>query len=646
MTTAPNPSSDSSAPNEPRAARKSQAEQLVKLAKNAGIETFHSPERIAYASVNVSDGVASHTETWAIRSTGFRQWLRKIAYEAKLIPNREAQDTARDILEAGAIYAGPEEPVFTRIGHKDGRVYLDLADRDWRIVGIGPTGWHVMQDSPVKFVRTPGMLPLPEPAAKHLGSVDRLQRFVNVQTDDDFILFVACLLGAFHPHGPYPVLSLTGEAGSGKDTAVKVFRRLIDPNLAPVRTDPRNEHELVIAARNGWVISLGNLSGIPSWLSDGLCRLSTGSGFSTRRLYTDDEEAIFQATRPVVLNSIGELARRGDLLQRTLGLTLGQVEEERRLRESEFWPAFEAELPVILSGLLNGVYMALALGPHTTVERLPRMADFAHWVAAAESAFGWEDGAFLRAYRANIKVANQTAIDGSLIGPHIRDLIATGEVWTGTASDLLRWLNGRVDEKTQAMDGWPKDGTRVSNALRALMPHFRAEGIVIEFGQRSARGRPITIAPSGSMWKSASQRHSRHENDDAGDDADPSQRHSASLQRHTDFPDFVPENGANDADDASDAEIQTFSDGSSDEGLARDGTRSNALWPELDEGSQHFDDAGEYYRLNHERTLHRGEAVPWRRSREGILVCGICCPDDPDEEHRSFNGARRNGHGA
>ena len=38
----------------------------------------------------------------------------------------------------------------------------------------------------------------------------------------------------------------------------------------------------MIAANNGWVVALDNISYLPPWLSDALCRLSTGGGFATR----------------------------------------------------------------------------------------------------------------------------------------------------------------------------------------------------------------------------------------------------------------------------------------------------------------------------------------------------------------------------
>ena len=46
----------------------------------------------------------------------------------------------------------------------------------------------------------------------------------------------------------------------------------------------------MIAANNGYLLAFDNLSGLPVWLSDALCRLASGGSFAVRQLYTDQEE--------------------------------------------------------------------------------------------------------------------------------------------------------------------------------------------------------------------------------------------------------------------------------------------------------------------------------------------------------------------
>jgi len=123
----------------------------------------------------------------------------------------------------------------------------------------------------------------------------------------------------------------------------RLLRKLIDPNTAPIRSEPHNERDLMIAAKASWVLSYDNLSSIPVWLSDALCRLSTGGGFSTRQIFTDEEEIIFDSQRSVILTSIEDVATREDLLERSLILYLLEIREAMRLEEKELWARFDAE---------------------------------------------------------------------------------------------------------------------------------------------------------------------------------------------------------------------------------------------------------------------------------------------------------------
>ena len=174
------------------------------------------------------------------------------------------------------------------------------------------------------------------------------------------MLVVAWALACLRDRGPYPVLVLSGEQGSAKSTFSAILRALLDPNTAPLRALPREDRDLFIAASNGHVLAFDNVSGLPAWISDTLCRLATGGGFAVRQLYTDQDEVLFDAARPVSLNGIEDIVTRPDLADRGLFLTLEPIPEERRRPEAELWAAFEAERPRILGALLDAVAKGLA----------------------------------------------------------------------------------------------------------------------------------------------------------------------------------------------------------------------------------------------------------------------------------------------
>src|SRR4051812_3384580 len=139
------------------------------------------------------------------------------------------------------------------------------------------------------------MLPLPVP--ERGGSIDSLRPFLNLSSQNDFVLVVAWLCAALRPSGPYPLLAISGEQGSAKTVLSKMLRALVDPNSAPLRALPREERELFIAANNSHVLAFDNISRLRSWLSDALCRLASGGGFALRQLYTDHNEVLFDAAR-------------------------------------------------------------------------------------------------------------------------------------------------------------------------------------------------------------------------------------------------------------------------------------------------------------------------------------------------------------
>src|SRR5262249_51161087 len=155
---------------------------------------------------------------------------------------------------------------------------------------------------------------------------------------------------------------------------------------------------VAIAASNSWIVAYDNLSHLPAWLSDALCCVSTGLGFATRALYTDGEESLFSAMRPVMVNGIEEIATRGDFLDRAIIVHLPAMDPQKVKDEEAFWGEVEGARPHILGALLTIVSNGMARLPTVKLGTTPRMADFAKWSCATAPHCGWTDQAFLDAY--------------------------------------------------------------------------------------------------------------------------------------------------------------------------------------------------------------------------------------------------------
>ena len=463
---------------------RSQASSLIDLTE--GLQKWHSPDGAGYISPVVGD----HREHWPIKSNAFRRWLQREYFrKCKAAANAQAIQDAIGVLEGRAMFDGREYPVHIRLAENEGNIYIDLCDANWRVVEITSSGWSVLKDSPIKFRRCKAMLSLPEPVTG--GTVEELHRQLGVGADA-WPLVVGWMLAALRPRGPYPVLNLYAEQGAGKTTTARKIRGLIDPNTAPMRSEPKEPRDLMIAANNGWIVALDNLSRIGGWMSDALCRLSTGGGFSTRTLYENDEETIFDAQRPVILTGIEELATRGDLLDRSLIVTLPNIPEDQRRAEGEIWREFDEARPRMLGVLCDAISIGLRNLPTTKLPRLPRMADFALWATAVEPGVGLHPGAFMEAYSGNRAAGNELALESSPVGKAVIDFAATTSYWTGTVSDLLAELARQVDERVERQRGWPHSGRALSGVLKRLAPNLRAVGVEVESG-RTKKGRFVTL---------------------------------------------------------------------------------------------------------------------------------------------------------
>jgi len=301
---------------------------------------------------------------------------------------------------------------------------------------------------------------------------------------------VAFLLASFRPNGPYPGLGLAGEQGSAKSTLSKLVRALVDPNVAPLRALPRDDRDLFIAANNAHLLIFDNVSGLPTWLSDTLCRLMTGGGFSTRQLFTDDSETLFDGKRPVVLNGIKDVAIRPDLVDRMLMLLLDMIDESKRKTEKELWAAFERDRPAILGALLDAVVHGLARIGQVKLTRVPRMADFYEWITACETAF-WLEGTFRTAYEANIATAVHTAIDADLVATAVKALMNGRTSWDGPATQLPTALGSLVTKAQRRSKEWPKAPNHLSGQLREVAPPLRKVGIEIDRDREGKGGNKL-----------------------------------------------------------------------------------------------------------------------------------------------------------
>jgi hypothetical protein len=474
--------------NEPE--RVSSVQVLTKLASNARL--FRSADGRFCAQVPVGDRL----EIYRLKSAAFRDWL----IDAYVIDQPEAPSSwavrrVIGMLEARARFSAGIPEVFIRVGHDgdrgDSPYFLDLGDPRGRAVAIDNGGWSVVDRPGVHFRRPEGLLSLPLPARD--GSIELLRPYVNL-TEPDFRLMIAWLTAALRPVGPYPILVLNGEQASGKSTLARILRFLIDPQVCPGLALPDSAQNLLATAVNGWLLLYENISAIADSISDCLCQLAFGGGFASRTLFTNDERSVIYAQRPVILVGIDDFVVRGDLRDRCVFLHLPPIPVRSRRTERKFWPAFCADYPRILGGVLDAIAGGLRELPSVDLKELPRMADYAEWGEAVGRGLGWGAETFLSVYNDNRRDATELLLEDAPVATVMLALARKGVNWSGTTMELYQRLSKIPGTKYGRR--WPKTVSMFGNELRRIAPQLRLHGLSISF-ERTRDARIVILRSEG-----------------------------------------------------------------------------------------------------------------------------------------------------
>ncbi|MFI0984538.1 ATP-binding protein [Streptomyces exfoliatus] len=411
--------------------------------------------------------------------SGVRQRLARLYAETFEgdVASQSALADAMTVLE-GIAESDDPVPVHLRVGHDGvGTIVVDLGTADGRAVTVTAGGWHVVNRSPVLFRRSGAMATMPAPTLVGDG-LSMLHSLLNMD-ESSFRRLVVWLVAAWMPTIPHPVLTFKGEQGTGKSAAAQMMVNLVDPSPAAKRSQPRDIKVWATQAFSSWALCLDNVSAIPPWLSDTLCKAVTGDAIVDRALYTDDDVVVLTFRRVLAMTTIDAGALAGDLAERLLMLDLQLIEPEQRRTEEELAAAFETIRPAVLGSLFDLLASVLAVLPNVKLDSLPRMADFARILAAVDQVMEWNTLDDYLAASANIA---GDALEGDPFGSALATLVEQCGTWTGTAAQLLEHVPPPGGIRPPS---WPKDATRASGKVKRLAPLLRSIGITVDDTQRS-----------------------------------------------------------------------------------------------------------------------------------------------------------------
>ena len=471
----------------------SQAQQLMAMAEDT-YRLIRSDDGRAYAVPKLGPQIAVPLASRSGNSIRARL-AASLHRQTGKVASASALSDCITVLDGEASELDPR-PVWLRIGQHGDMVVADMGTETGQCITITPRGWAIETSSPVIFRRSELTHPLVSPDRG--GTLDALRELVNLP-EEDYRLAIAWVVAAYFTGIPHPILLIQGEQGTAKSNLIRTLLALVDPQPAADRTPPKDQREWAIFARASWAFCYDNITAIPDWLSNALCKGVTGDAVLQRVLHTDDDIGVYSFQRVIALTTIAikhDIA--GDLADRIL-LVEPEVIDKRRT-EADITAARAAALPAALGAVLNLVAGVLRELPGTAVANAPRMADFANVLAALDTVTGWHA---LACYRAKVASLALSLIEGNTFAYAIYRLATCPSPggldpgpWEGTAGELLDALRRICTDARMTASDLPEDVRAVGRQVREIAPSLRKAGIDIR-PRKSGPRRLLRITKTG-----------------------------------------------------------------------------------------------------------------------------------------------------
>lgn len=454
------------------------ADKLVALAFDR-FELGCTPKGEPFAVARDGANVAIRLDGSAMKHT-----LAELYHEEHArVAGSSAIEDALAVIRGKAKKTEPRELSLRYARHGDD-VVVDLGRVDGKCIVVDREGWKIVDRSPVLFERSElvGELPLPDTS----GDVTELRELLNLG-QDDFDVLVGWMIAAMIPAIAHPILMLGGGQGTGKTSAARMIVGVLDESAAPARTQPKDveTHALQVAA--SWTTVFDNISKIPEWWSDALCKTVTGDAFTRRKLYSDRELSVVTFRRVIAITTIDAGALRGDLGDRLVLVDLETIDKRRS--ETALLDQHKKMRPRILGAFCTLLSRVLHTLPNVHLEEMPRMADFACVLAALDEIRGTRSLATYLGQRERIA---DDVVQGDPVGSAVAEWLGEtrGTIHTLTMKELRRALVAHDAEVAYRL---PKTDSGLGQAMKRLAPALRYGGFEITQPRKTDKTRKWTL---------------------------------------------------------------------------------------------------------------------------------------------------------
>jgi hypothetical protein len=488
--------------------KRSNSEIALETAKKHCSRLFVDEYQVPHAAIQIGD----HLQIFPINNKSFKNWFRKINYhENGIILDSQAVNDICGLLSAHAEYDCDEIHLSLRTAYIENKSsnevqwYYDLSNKNWEFVKITSKGWYITKNQ-IIFRRYNNQQPQVYPTKDYDPRIfDRFMNLLNVRADDkDTKLLVKIyIISLFIPKIQKVVLMPHGTQGSAKSSLEELIKMLVDPSIIKTLVFPRDINELIQQLSHNYVVYYDNVSKIPEWISDQLCRAVSGSGSSKRQLYTDDDDVIRSFKRCIGFNGINLTATKADLLDRGLITRHERIAPNKQRKPEDIWREAEEIRPQLLGYILDILVKVLDWknnGSPIILDGLPRMSEFAEYGEMISRIMGNPNNAFLDAYYRNIALQSEEVIENSAVAICVRDMMFekyteknndNREEWKGTPTALLGELKQIADDPNLNIDTktrfFPKSANALSRRLNEIAENLKSIGLIIQWSKEDKK---------------------------------------------------------------------------------------------------------------------------------------------------------------
>ncbi|PBO84908.1 MAG: hypothetical protein COA77_06620 [Thaumarchaeota archaeon] len=434
----------------------------------------------------------NHIETFNLSSTRAIHWLtneHNLFGNSNELHSSDYYKTILNTIISKATMNGTKKvKVYNRIAQLEDEIWYDLGNSSWQSIKITKSKVKLVKldkDSPV-FRRSQSLQEQILPKRGSNFSLDQLVNLLHI-SEQDQLVFKINLICLFLQAYSMPMIVFDGSAGSIKTTATATVKRIVDPagklNQDNVSSMQEKPNDLVIQLSNRYLASFDNVSYIDSKISDVTCRAITGSNNERRKLYTDNDEAIFSFRSKIVLNGIIPTLDYPDLQTRLISYDRETIDETNLITEKEFQKRLDGILPSVLGIIFKTLAKALQKYPELkdTIKPKTRMADFEIWGEIISRCLGNVSNKFLKEYYVKVNQRNLSNQENYPIIQTIQILMKNKKFHEDSALNVYAELSKIAEEKLilnikDRFVKFPKHYNQITKQLISVKPLLKTAG--------------------------------------------------------------------------------------------------------------------------------------------------------------------------